>query len=147
MRPMERQKGFKHVFYKLTVSIALGFFAFILWAIYQANTGSSNLFFDLIQPLPYGDKLGHFGLFGLLTLLANLASRCRTLSIGRFKLYWGSTAVSLFVLIEELSQGLIPTRTLDMMDLAADGLGITLFSLLTYLIATNTRSQTAHEKT
>jgi VanZ family protein len=121
--------------YKLTVSITLCFSAFIIWAIYQANTGSSNPVFELVGSLPYGDKIGHLSLFGMLTLMFNLTSRCRTFSLGRINLYYGTAIVSIFVLLEELSQGLIPTRTLDIMDLAADSIGITLFSLLSYVIA------------
>ena len=121
--------------YKLTVSITLSFLVFLIWAIYQANTGSSNPVFELVGSLPYGDKIGHFSLFGILTLMFNLTSRFKTFSLGCINLYYGTAIVSIFVLLEELSQGLIPTRTLDIMDLAADSIGITLFSLLSYVIA------------
>ena len=121
--------------YKLTVSITLSFSAFIIWAIYQANTGSSNPVFELVGSLPHGDKIGHFSLFGILTLMFNLTSRFKTFSLGRINLYYGTAIVSIFVLLEELSQELIPTRTLDIMDLVADSIGITLFSLLSYVIA------------
>ncbi|ABV34778.1 conserved hypothetical protein [Shewanella sediminis HAW-EB3] len=118
---------------RLVVSLALVFFAFILWVIYLANTGSTSVFFELVGVLPYGDKLGHFCLFGMLTFLFNLASRCKSFPIGRFRLYYGTAVVTIFVLAEEISQGFIPSRTFDLMDLTADALGILSFTYVTYL--------------
>lgn len=118
---------------KLAIAIALGFFVFILWVIYLANTGGSSLFFNLVGAIPYGDKLGHFCLFGILTFLFNLASHCKSFSIGRFRVYYGTAVVTIFVLAEEVSQGFIPSRTFDVMDLTADALGILGFTCFTYL--------------
>ena len=46
-----------------------------------------------------------------------------------------ATYVSIFVILEELSQGFLPSRTLDYKDLIADAAGIFFFSLITYLVA------------
>ncbi|MEH6465247.1 MAG: VanZ family protein [Shewanella psychromarinicola] len=67
-------------------------------------------------------------LFGLLTYMANLALHSRHFRLGRLPLYYGTVLVSIFVLSDQISQGFIPSRTLDIIDLAADGVGITLFS-------------------
>ncbi len=123
---------------KLITLLALSFFGFILWVIYLANTGQSSVFFQLIGQLPYGDKIGHLLLFGLLTLVANFALRLATVKLGVLNVYWGALLVSLFVVIEESSQYFIPQRTFDAGDLLADGCGILLFCLLTKSLS-NTR--------
>ncbi len=69
--------------YKFITAIAAGFFLFILWIIYLANTGGSNVFFDIIKHIPYGDKLGHFVLFGFLTLVTIAGSKFRSFSYSR----------------------------------------------------------------
>lgn len=119
--------------HKLISCLALVFFAFILWVIYLANAGQSSYFFKLVGMIPHGDKVGHFMLFGLLTLFVNIATKCRCLSLGEISIYWGSLAVWLFVTIEEFSQHFIPTRTLDIYDYLADLIGITIFSLLSFV--------------
>lgn len=118
---------------RLAIFVGAGFFGFILWIIYLANTGGNSIFFDLIRHIPYGDKVGHMLLFGLLTYVANLALQSRHFSLGRIPLYYGAVLVSIFVLSEEISQGFIPSRTLDIVDLIADAVGITLFSYLSCL--------------
>ena len=108
------------------LAIAICFFAFILWVIYLANTGASSIFFDFVRSLPYGDKIGHAGLFGFLTLVAIIGSRFRGFRIGRLNIYLGALLVSLFVIAEEVSQAYIPSRTFDFFDLVADFVGIAL---------------------
>ncbi|MDC0661034.1 VanZ family protein [Marinobacter sp. SS21] len=109
--------------------LTLAFFVFLLWIIYLADTGSTALI-QLVSQVPHGDKLGHLLLYGLLTLLLNLALELRTVSLGRLRLYFGTVAVTLFALCEELTQAWLPHRTLDAQDLLADALGIAVFSLL-----------------
>ncbi|GGQ18579.1 VanZ family protein [Shewanella litoralis] len=121
------------LFSRLAIFIGAGFFGFILWIIYLANTGGHSIFFDLIRHIPYGDKVGHMLLFGLLTYVANLALQSRHFLLGRIPLYYGAVLVSIFVLSEEISQGFIPSRTLDIVDLIADAVGITFFSFLSGL--------------
>lgn len=106
------------------------FFLFLCWIIYLANTGASSVFFDLVKSLPFGDKLGHFGLYGLLTLLLNLALGCREFRLGRFTVLVGSAVVLLFAVGEELTQFFLPTRTADLTDVIADVVGILLFGRL-----------------
>ncbi|WP_178985720.1 VanZ family protein [Winogradskyella helgolandensis] len=115
--------------YKLFKGITVVFLLFILWIIYSADIGKQNIFFNITDGLPYGDKLGHFFLFGFLTLFLNIA-----LQFKRFK-YWqklplGTFLVLIFVFLEELSQGYFPNRTLDILDLIADGLGILTFTYM-----------------
>jgi VanZ family protein len=111
--------------------LSVSFFGFILWIIYLANTGQSSVFFELVSRIPYGDKLGHFCLFGLLTLAANFTLKLRTFKILSIKLYLGSLLVLAFVVLEESSQFFIATRTVDIFDLSADFIGIVFFNVVT----------------
>jgi VanZ family protein len=122
---------------KLFKTCATLFFVFIIWIVYSANTGKKNIFFDTVNLTPYGDKVGHFFLFGILTLIVNQA-----LSFKRFwlckNLPLGTVLVSVFVILEELSQWFFPKRTLDVTDLIADGLGIFVFTVIGYYFFNNT---------
>ena len=115
---------------KIIVIVAIVFILFIARIIFLADTGGSSIFFDLVKALPYGDKIGHLCLFGSLTLVLNWACGFRAFKLGRWPVYYGTLLVSVFVLLEELSQGFFPTRTLDITDLMADAVGITWFSFL-----------------
>ena len=112
------------------------FLLFILWIIYSADAGKNTIFFDIVNTLPYGDKIGHFFLFGFLTLLLNLALNFKPVKLWQ-KLPLGTVLVSIFVLLEELSQVFFPNRTLDIADLIADGLGILIFTFIGYLLFEN----------
>lgn len=114
--------------------VTISFLAFILWVIYLANTGSNNLLFDWVRTIPNGDKWGHCLLFGLLTLLLNLAFKLKVMQIGKLALYWGTVLVAVFVVAEELSQAFIPSRTFDWRDLFADAIGIASFTLISWLV-------------
>ncbi len=119
---------------KLFWALALGFFSFILWIIYQADSGGSNLFFDWVRRTPYGDKIGHFFLFGTLTLLVIPATGFRAWQPKGLPIFYGAIGVFLFVLLEEISQLFFATRTFDFIDLAADLGGISLCSGLVALV-------------
>ncbi|MGL6162566.1 VanZ family protein [Microbulbifer sp.] len=119
---------------KLTTAMATSFFLFILWIIYLANSGSDSLFFDFVRSIPHGDKIGHFFLFGTLTLTVVVATRFRSFTVGWLNIYYGGALVALFVLGEEVSQVFIPFRTFDLADLIADSLGILVAIGVAYLI-------------
>jgi len=122
--------------YKFAGLAAALFFLFLLWIIVQADAGVPCVFFDLARSVPFGDKVGHFGLFGLLSVLCNAAFRHASLSIGRFSLYRGSMLVAAFALSEELSQIFFPRRTLDAGDLLADLAGVLAGAVVSRCLAT-----------
>lgn len=122
--------------YNLMRVFAVAFFSFILWVIYLANTGGQSVFFELIRGIPYGDKVGHFCLFGVLTFIATVGLKFKTFGLASFRINYGAALVLLFVIFEELSQAFIPARTLDSMDLLADFFGIGFATLLAYLLNT-----------
>ncbi|MCF7519017.1 VanZ family protein [Pseudoalteromonas sp. L21] len=123
------------MFQRFLILLAIGFFGFIGWVIYLANTGQKSVFFDLVAAIPYGDKLGHFLLFGLLTLFINLAFKFKASVIGGFKIYWAALIVFTFVVLEEFSQYFIATRTFDLVDLLADLSGIVFFCILSTFLS------------
>jgi len=127
--------------HKLISLISVAFLVFIIWIIYLANTAQSSIFFEFVASLPYGDKLGHFCLFGFLTLGANFAFKLKSYKLLSFNVYIGSIAVFLLIIIEELSQYFIPSRTLDATDLLADIVGIITFSLVTKFISKCTEQE------
>ncbi len=82
---------------------------------------------DLVWKTPYGDKVAHFLLVGLLSGLAVRASRGH-----RWLLGLPTAALAVFVLAtgEELSQRWFPPRTVDLYDFLANTSGIVFFGWL-----------------
>lgn len=115
---------------------AAAFFGFILWVIYLANIGQNSIFFQLIASIPYGDKIGHFCLFGLLTLATNLALKYKSIAVSSVEIFLGTILVLSFVVIEEFSQYFIPNRSFDLIDLSADFIGIVFFNTVTIFFRT-----------
>jgi len=108
------------------VLLPLGFFIFISFIIYLADTADYNFAFRLIGDIPFGDKLMHGILYGTMALLLNYG-----LNYKSFKsLQIGAIIVLTFAIIEEITQYWIPSRTFDFGDLWADVIGVVLFSLI-----------------
>lgn len=103
----------------------------------MANTEQDTLIFKMVRSISYGDKIGHFLLFGMLALAMNLVFRLKLLNVNTFRVYWGTAVVLVFVSIEELSQYFIPGRTLDPMDFMASVAGILLFTSLGHVVHKN----------
>lgn len=114
---------------KLFVLLALLFFSFICYIIVCADIGQPGLLANKIRYLPFGDKGGHFLLYGLLTLLVNLALNNRRVQLGSWLLLAGSLGVTIFAIGEELTQLFLANRSFELADIACDLLGIFAFSL------------------
>jgi len=120
----------------------LSFFIFISYIIFLADTADHNFAFRLVGHVPYGDKIAHALLYGVMALLLNYALGFRRVRLPThlFKPfskihgalanapYIGSIIVLTFATLEELSQYYIPSRTFDLWDLLADFIGVVLFS-------------------
>jgi len=104
--------------------------AFIVGIILSVNLGLHPGIISAIKMLPFGDKVSHFFLFGLLSLLLNLSLRCRMLSWRQRRVQAGTFWLLGVVFLEECSQYWIPNRTFDSGDLLADVLGITVFAVI-----------------
>ena len=99
----------------------------------MANVGQNHIFFEMTDLIPYGDKFAHAFLYGFLTLFLNIALKCRAIKIHSFYLQAGSLTVLTFAILEELAQYSLPNRTLDMIDLAADVVGVCIFTYLSII--------------
>lgn len=114
--------------------LASGFILFMLVIVTIANRGEGDRWWSFIHSIPYGDKIGHVGLMGMLCLLCNLAFTPR-----RFRFlpaFISRVTFILFALItlEELSQAFIATRTCDLLDWLADLTGLALGQMVaTYI--------------
>ncbi len=92
-----------------------------------------------IYDFPFGDKVGHFLLFGLFSLVVNLSVfEARSVpSTGmqvkqdhRRSAVITSLIIAVFVGLEEFSQSWFPSRTFSLFDLSASYLGIAFFTWL-----------------
>ena len=84
-----------------------------------------------INQIPFGDKAGHFVLYGIMTLLLDLTflqarpdldPKLLVLRIGLI--------FAVLIGLEELSQQYFPSRTFDLVDLTFSYLGVIFFSWL-----------------
>ncbi len=79
----------------------------------------------LLERVPYGDKVAHIAVFGLLSLLVNLAVFEGWPKLGRRWLaVRASLALAILIGLEEWSQRLFPTRHASVWDLLASYLGV-----------------------
>jgi len=115
---------------RLRILLPLSFFIFIGFIIYLADTADHNFAFRLIGHIPYGDKLMHGLLYGIMALLLNYGLKFKAYKFLGFNLQLGAIIVLVFATIEEISQYWIPSRTFDLGDLLADFVGVILFSLI-----------------
>lgn len=106
---------------KLTVLFA----AFLLVIIILANAGSLG-FLAFIYDFPYGDKAGHFVLYGILSFLVNLTFLRWNLSQRPKRIaITVSLILALVIGLEEWSQNFFPKRSPDWVDLAFSYAGVT----------------------
>ncbi|HSP41813.1 MAG TPA: VanZ family protein [Luteolibacter sp.] len=119
-------------------AIAVGFILFLLALVVVANRGDGNDWWPFLSSIPYGDKVGHVGLFGTLSLLCNLAFPNRHPS--RLPSWITKTTLILLIIVslEEISQAFLPTRSLDLFDWLADLLGIACGQMLALAILSKT---------
>jgi len=115
---------------KLRILLPLGFFIFISFIIFLADTADHNFAFRLIGYLPYGDKVMHTLLYGLMALLLNFGLNYKSKKIFGLNLQIGAILVLTFAGLEEITQYWLPSRTCDIFDFVADTLGVSLFSLV-----------------
>jgi VanZ family protein len=104
--------------------IAALFTVFILLIIILADRGQLGPI-SYLYDFPYGDKVGHFVLFGLLDFFITLTC-LRALPLQRPKLVALSIGLILALLIgaEEYSQKFFEKRTFDLVDLTASYIGL-----------------------
>lgn len=104
----------KRVFYPAS------FFAVLLAIIYKADTANYNFAFHVVGMIPYGDKIAHAILYGIMVYLLNYGLNGKRW----LRMEIGSLIVFVFAFVEEVSQLYFPSRSFDWFDLLADAIGI-----------------------
>lgn len=107
-----------------------GFILFMIATTLVASLGYGADFLGILDSVPMGlgDKLGHAVLFGMLALLANLATRHRH--------SWIATGlVALAATVDEFSQRFLANRSFDLLDLLASLIGIAVAGAIATAIA------------
>lgn len=103
----------------------------IVVIIVMADAGVLARYLGFLYLYPYGDKVGHFFLYGILAFLLNLAlfrshpDRSRTWVALRYGLI-----LVVLIGLEEFSQQYFSSRIYDMVDLTFSYLGVFCFSVL-----------------
>lgn len=104
--------------------LALAFVVFIMAVIVGTDMGVLPQTIRSLYDFPNGDKVGHFVLFGLLSLILNLTFLSRPHADSRRLILTVSLILSALIGLEEWSQSLFPSRTMDIFDLLASYAGI-----------------------
>jgi VanZ family protein len=104
------------------------FVLFIVLVIILADLGKLGIL-GVINKIPFGDKAGHFILYGIMTLLLDLTFM-RSLPNRNAKLIVFLLGIVLVLIIglEEYSQQFFAKRTYDLVDLTFSYLGVISFS-------------------
>ena len=108
------------------------FTLFILLIILLANADALGIL-GMANRFPFGDKAGHFLLYGILSFLLNKSAAKRVSKQNPARLILVvSLLLSILIGLEEWSQSLFPARTMSLSDLAASYAGVTVFAWLAY---------------
>jgi len=101
-----------------------GFTAFIVLVVLISDLGLGPVYFPFFYSCPGLDKVSHFILMGLLSLLVNYLYQVEKITIHSLNILKGSLLVSLVVFLEELSQIFLTYRAFSWLDLTFDLGGI-----------------------
>lgn len=111
---------------RITILFAL----FIVAIIVLADIGKLGLL-NIINSIPYADKVGHFFLYGILTLLVDLTFiGSRPNASPKLLVVQAGLILALLIGLEEFSQRYFHSRHSDIIDLTASYLGVAFFSWL-----------------
>jgi len=119
--------------------LAVLFSIFIIVVIILADLGSLG-FLKHLYDFPYGDKLGHFTLYGILSFLILFAvlQSCQNTDSRRAAVYV-PLILALLITAEEISQIFFSSRTFSLLDLAFSCAGTFLGAWLAWKIAGKSR--------
>ncbi len=121
--------------------LSFSLIAFFLLIVFLADSGNLPRSIRKLYDFPYGDKLGHFLLTGLLSYVLNKRAiltrqsahqaerNASDLNLARV-LLTVSLLLAFFITLEEFSQQLFPIRTFSLSDLVAGYAGIAFFAWL-----------------
>ncbi len=109
---------------------ALMFMIFIGWIIVDADLGGANPFIQFANHIPYGDKIGHACIYAVMAILVTIATQFKRWQLAGTSIFYGTSAVLLFALVEEGTQFFLKTRNFDLWDALADVVGVCVATLL-----------------
>jgi hypothetical protein len=109
--------------------IAVGFLLFLVLVALCADTQRIPGLFRALCDYPGGDKVGHFGLYGMCAFLGAKAWR-RPLCFAGLAWPVGMLPAALLATVEETSQLFFPCRSADWLDLGAGFAGIAVATVL-----------------
>ena len=102
-----------------------------------ADVSETRFLFAFINKISFGDKIGHFCLMGMFSLVVNLALGAKAIHIWKLNYLLGSIIVLIIVAAEEFSQIFIGGRSFDAGDLLADAAGIFVFGEMARFLDNN----------
>jgi len=101
---------------------------FIGQLIFLADNNQENWIMSIAHKIKFGDKVGHFILYGGLAYFLNNALKFKVFQWQHIKVFRGSVIILTFAILEEFSQLAFASRTFDLIDILFDVLGIYLIS-------------------
>src|SRR5512138_225064 len=105
--------------------LAILFTLFIILVIILADVGILKHYIGFLDEVPWGDKAGHFILYGILALLINLALFRAYPDQNRLRVAVSCGLIlALLIGLEEFSQKFDAYRTFDLVDLTFSYLGV-----------------------
>jgi polysaccharide biosynthesis protein VpsQ len=118
----------------MKIILILFLFIIIIPTIVLADLGRLPGFLAVIYAFPEGDKLGHFGLYGILAFLI-----VAVVPVASEQKPWRNAFLSCFILvafigIEEVSQILLANRSADPVDFICSVLGVGVFGYAAWLV-------------
>jgi VanZ family protein len=109
---------------------AILFALFIILIIVLADAGRLGIF-GILNQIPFGDKAGHFILYGILILLIDLSRFRSQPARSRLQITLASGGIlAALIGLEEFSQQFFAKRSFDLVDLTFSYLGVMFFSWL-----------------
>lgn len=115
--------------FKLLTAAAASIFIFVI-TIVGLETPGGLLVKEIIASIPYCDKVIHFSLMVLLSVLLYYALNQRKVNILGHEVLFSSLLLAIGITFEEFSQAFIPSRNFEIMDMVCNYAGIYLGSLL-----------------
>jgi VanZ family protein len=103
--------------------VAVAFLLFIVLVAAWADMERMPRLFRVLYDYPGGDKVGHFGLYGMLAFLGAKAWR-RPIRLARLSFPAGASPAALLATLEEASQLFFTSRSANWLDLGAGFSGI-----------------------
>ena len=114
--------------------LTLAFGLFCAAIILAANFQIGRPVFVAVHSIPFGDKIAHFLLVGVLAVVLNMAMNAATVRLGPVVLLRGNLILYLLATAEELSNALQPYRSLSLTDMVFNWLGIFAFGWIAVIL-------------